>query len=139
MVQGTSGVWYDDWKSIYVEGKSPVKDTYEPDGPWISKFNHKFWREQGANAEGSGHGGIDYMVLNDFFDAVKNNKPAPIDVYDAAAWSAISALSEMSIAKGNAPVDFPDFTRGQWIRFRDEKVFASDDMFPMSPDRYIKY
>ena len=38
-----------------------------------------------------------------------------MDCYDAAAWSAISALSEMSIARGGALVDFPDFTRGQWI------------------------
>jgi hypothetical protein len=60
-------------------------------------------------------------------------------IYDAAAWSAISALSEMSIARGNTPVDFPDFTRGQSIRFSDEKVFAPDEMFPMLPERYIKY
>ena len=31
------------------------------------------------------------------------------------AWSAISGLSEMSIARGGALIDFPDFTRGQWI------------------------
>jgi hypothetical protein len=139
MVQGTKGLWYEDWKSIYVENQSPLKDTYEPDEPWLAKFNHKYWREEGANAEGSGHGGIDYMVLNDFFKAVKENKPAPIDVYDAAAWSAISALSEMSIARGGIPVDFPDFTRGQWIKFKDEKVFALDDKFSLLPDRFIKY
>ena len=92
----------------------------------------------GDNAEGSGHGGIDYMVLVDFFKAVKENKPAPIDVYDAAAWSAISALSEMSISRGNSPVDFPDFTRGQWIKFKDEKVFAADENFPVLSDRFIK-
>ena len=48
-------------------------------------------------------------------NAIHNKKPAPMDCYDAAAWSAISALSEMSIARGGALVDFPDFTRGQWI------------------------
>jgi hypothetical protein len=36
------------------------------------------------------------------------------DVYDAAAWSAPGPLSEISIAKGSAPVKFPDFTRGNW-------------------------
>jgi hypothetical protein len=139
MVQGTTGLWYEDWKSIYIENQSPVKDEYEPDERWISKYNHKYWREKGGKAEGSGHGGIDYMILNDFFNAVRENKPAPIDVYDAAAWSAISPLSEMSIARGNAPVDFPDFTRGQWIKFSDEKVFAPDEMFPMVSERFIKY
>ena len=58
---------------------------------------------------------------------------------DAVAWSAISALSEMSISRGNIPVDFPDFTRGQWIKFKDEKVFAPDDMFPVLSDRFIKF
>jgi hypothetical protein len=139
MVQGTKGLWYEDWKSIYIENVSPVKDEYEPDAPWISKYNHKYWREEGTNAEGSGHGGVDYMVLNDFFSVVKENRPPQIDVYDAAAWSAISALSEMSISRGNIPVDFPDFTRGQWIRFKNEKVFAPDENFPMISGRFIKY
>lgn len=139
MVQGTKGVWYEDWKSIYIENQSPVQNAYEPDESWLAKYSHKYWREEGSKAEGSGHGGIDYMVLNDFFNAVKDNKPAPIDVYDAAAWSAIAALSEMSIAKGNAPVDFPDFTRGRWIRFKDEKIYAPDEKFPMLTDRFTKY
>jgi hypothetical protein len=39
-----------------------------------------------------------------------------IDVYDAAAWSAPGPLSEASVAKGSAPVKFPDFTRGRWQR-----------------------
>ena len=39
----------------------------------------------------------------------------PIDVYDAASWMAITALSEMSIAKGGQVVDIPDFTRGKWL------------------------
>ncbi len=36
------------------------------------------------------------------------------NVYDAAAWSAPFPLSEKSVAKGSAPVKFPDFTRGKW-------------------------
>jgi predicted dehydrogenase len=139
MLQGTNGLWHEQWKSIYIENHSPVEDTYEPDEAWMAKYDHRYWREEGLKAEGSGHGGIDYMVLNDFFNAVRSNKPAPIDVYDAAAWSAISGLSEMSLAKGNAPVDFPDFTRGQWIKFKNENIFASDEKFPMMPDRFIKY
>ena len=38
----------------------------------------------------------------------------PIDVYDAAAWMSISALSEASIAQGGAPQAIPDFTNGMW-------------------------
>jgi hypothetical protein len=35
-------------------------------------------------------------------------------VYDAATWSAPMPLSEISVAQGSMPVDFPDFTRGAW-------------------------
>ena len=139
MVQGTKGVWYGDWKSIYIEGLSPKVSQYEPQDEWIKKYDHKYWRQDAEKASNAGHGGIDYYVLRDFFDSVKNKKHPPIDVYDAAAWSAISELSEMSIAGGGIPVDFPDFTRGQWIKFKDEKVFASDEKFPILPDRYLKY
>ena len=31
-----------------------------------------------------------------------------------AAWTAVSALSERSIAGKSTAVDFPDFTRGAW-------------------------
>jgi hypothetical protein len=33
---------------------------------------------------------------------------------------AITALSEDSIACGSAPVAFPDFTNGKWVRNRPE-------------------
>jgi len=37
-----------------------------------------------------------------------------MDVYDAAALSAVFPLSERSVANKSRPMDFPDFTRGQW-------------------------
>jgi len=37
-----------------------------------------------------------------------------MDVYDAAAWSCITPLSEWSIANKSKPIDIPDFTRGAW-------------------------
>ena len=40
------------------------------------------------------------------------------DVYDAAAGSAPFPLTEMSVAKGSAPMKFPDFTRGNWDKAR---------------------
>ena len=44
-----------------------------------------------------------------------------IDVYDAASYMCITALSEESIQKGGAPVMIPDFTRGKWY-MRQETV-----------------
>ena len=42
----------------------------------------------------------------------------PLDIYDGVSWSAITPLSEQSIAEGNRTLDFPDFTRGQWNQRR---------------------
>jgi len=36
------------------------------------------------------------------------------NVYEGAFWSAVSPLSELSVAQGGAPQVFPDFTRGNW-------------------------
>jgi len=67
-------------------------------------------------ATGAGHGGMDFFVLNAFIESVKNNVAPPLDAYDAAAWSAITPLSEVSIANNGEVQDFPDFTRAQWIK-----------------------
>jgi hypothetical protein len=50
-----------------------------------------------------------------------------MDVYDAAAWSAITPLSESSIALGNETVDFPDFTSGRWMNRKND--FARGDAY----------
>jgi hypothetical protein len=50
-----------------------------------------------------------------------------MDAYDAAAWSAITPLSELSIENNGAPQDFPDFTRGRWMKRKP--VFALGDDF----------
>ena len=62
-----------------------------------------------------GHDGMDWLEFKAFFKALKEDAPMPIDVYDAASWMCISALTEESIARGGAPVDIPDFTNGKWL------------------------
>ncbi len=53
-------------------------------------------------------------MLRAFIESIKAKTAPPIDVYDAAVWSAISPLSEESIAGGSKPIEIPDFTRGKW-------------------------
>ena len=113
-IQGTNGLWMNDGNTVYVEGVSRSHRWDEWD-TWLNKYDHKLWSSLEAKAREAGHGGMDFIMMYDFIDAIRNKKPAPMDCYDAAAWSAISGLSEMSIARGGAVVDFPDFTRGQWI------------------------
>jgi predicted dehydrogenase len=113
-VQGTNGLWMDDGNQIYIEKVSKTNDEWEPDTAYMKKYDHKLWQQFEKVAEGAGHGGMDYFVMRDFVEAIKNRTAPPIDVYDAAAWSAISPLSEQSIAQNSASIPIPDFTRGKW-------------------------
>ena len=58
---------------------------------------------------------MDWLTTGALFESVRAGAPAPIDVYDAAAWRSIMALSEESISCGGIPVAIPDFTRGKWM------------------------
>ena len=57
-----------------------------------------------------------FFVPNSFVESAKANMAPPMDAYAAAAWSAVTPLSVVSIENNGAPQDFPDFTRGQWIQ-----------------------
>jgi hypothetical protein len=126
-VQGTQGIWMDVNDSIYVEGHSPTPHRWEPDKAWLERYDHPLWKKYGPRAEGAGHGGMDFFVVHAFVEALTRGEPMPIDIYDAVAWSAITPLSELSIAEGNRTVDFPDFTDGAWARRKP--IFALDDRY----------
>jgi predicted dehydrogenase len=113
-VQGSEGLWEVDGGRIYIEGKSEPH-RWDDAQPWLDKYDHPLWKKYGEYATGSGHGGMDFFVLNAFVESAKQNIAPPLDVYDAAAWSAITPLSEASIANNGEPQDFPDFTRGLWV------------------------
>ena len=126
-VQGTRGLWMNDNRSIYIEGVSPEAHRWEPFDGYQEKHDHPLWKRYSEDAEGAGHGGMDFFVMNAFVESVKRGEPTPLDVYDAAAWSVIGPLSERSIAMGGHPVAFPDFTRGQWAKRKP--VFALGDEY----------
>lgn len=126
-VQGTRGLWMNDGRSIYIEGVSAEPHRWEDFAAYQTQYDHPLWKRYEERAAGSGHGGMDFFVLNAFVEALKRQVEPPIDVYDAAAWSVISPLSEQSIAMGSAPVRFPDFTRGKWVTRR--KIFGLSDEF----------
>ena len=61
-----------------------------------------------------GHGGMDFLMNWRTIDCLRNGLPLDMDVYDAAAWSAIAPLSEWSVANHSKPINMPDFTSGSW-------------------------
>lgn len=126
-VQGTKGIWMDVNHSIYIEDEAKMPHKWEPDQSWLERYDHPLWKKFGPRAEGAGHGGMDFFVVHAFVEALKRGEPMPIDIYDAISWSAITPLSEMSIAKGNETLAFPDFTAGAWQSRKP--VFALDDRY----------
>jgi len=127
-VQGTAGIAEFDQhtRRIYVEGLSPSHRWEEMDG-YLEKYDHPLWKRYGEYAEGSGHGGMDFFVDHAFVEIVKRKLEAPLDAYDAAAWSAITPLSERSIENNGESQYFPDFTRGRWMK--RPVVFAKGNDF----------
>lgn len=114
-VQGTDGIWMDVNNGMYIEKKSEKAHRWDTATKWLDEYDHPLWKKFGNDAKGAGHGGMDFFVIHAFIEAIKNNAPTPMDVYDAAAWSAITPLSEQSVEMGNETIEFPDFTGGQWM------------------------
>ncbi len=123
-VQGVKGLWMDVNEGIYIEGKSKPH-TWDKADEWLTKYDHPLWKKYGNDANGAGHGGMDFFVIHAFVEAAKRGVKTPMDVYDAASWSAITPLSEQSVSSGFATVDFPDFTGGNWMNRKPD--FALND------------
>ncbi len=114
-VQGANGLWEVDGNRMYIEGESEPH-RWDAADTWLAEYDHPLWKKYGEYAAGAGHGGMDFFVLNSFVESAKANIAPPMDAYDAAAWSAVTPLSEVSILHKGEPQDFPDFTRGLWMK-----------------------
>ncbi|MBE7178925.1 MAG: gfo/Idh/MocA family oxidoreductase, partial [Mucilaginibacter polytrichastri] len=101
-------------------------DVWDEAKTWIEKYDHPLWKKYADKAQGAGHGGMDWFVFNGFIEAVKRKTQPPIDVYDSVTMSAITPLSEKSVNNGNAPQEFPDFTKGKW-KTRKTSFALNDD------------
>jgi len=95
---------------IYIEGRSP-EHTWESIDPYLTEFAHPLWTRWHEVADASGHGGADFYSIQEFADCLREGRPAPIDVVDAATWSCIIPLSARSLLAGGEPQEIPDFTQ----------------------------
>ncbi len=135
-VQGVKGMWMEDGHGIYLEDDAHEGGTYahkfSPDKEMLEKYEHPLWKEYRDFGLRGGHGGMDYLCLRAFVESIQKGVAFPIDVYDTAAWMAITCLSEESIQKGSAPVSIPDFTSGRWMQKQDRPgdMFSLDAVYP---------
>lgn len=118
-VRGTKGLYDEKNNSLFLDTQHHKEEAnwkpfWNNMETYMDEYRHPLWKAYLEKGTRGGHGGMDGLVIDAFFDALENNTPMPIDVYDAATWMAITALSEESAAI-NGPVPFPDFTCGQWL------------------------
>ena len=130
-VQGTLGACIGDmfdygprdnnWIQAKVYEKAKESNTR---GRWgnywdyAQEYDHPLWKALGEVADKyrarDWSGAYDYLMLRQLVNALRRNEAPPMNVYDSATWSAISELSERSVAQKSSPQDFPDFTKGKW-------------------------
>lgn len=73
---------------------------------------YKRFKEDAAKM--GGHGGMDFIMNARVIECLVKGQPLDQNVYEGAYWSAVTPLSEKSVAEDGMPQDFPDFTRGNW-------------------------
>ena len=121
-VCGTKGMYEEENDTVFVDKKYTAEEEWDFKANWGNAkdyekdYEHPIWQKFLNDGVQGGHGGMDWLVFEAFFESIRNGEPCPIDVYDAASWMCISALSEESIAMGGHPVAIPDFTNGEWIK-----------------------
>ena len=120
-MQGTKGIYFRDraiGERVYIEGRSPKEHAWEPAARYREEYEHPLVKNlKVPEKQVRGHGGTSPMMWMRWMrllDALQRNAMPDWDVIDSVTSSAISPLSEMSVADRSKPVDFPDFSRGTW-------------------------
>ena len=87
----------------------------------MEQYQHPITRTGGLAEKAKqvgGHGGMDFIMDYRLIYCLNKGLPLDQDVYDAAEWSSLVELTEVSIKHGSMPVVMPDFTRGEWDKIQ---------------------
>lgn len=88
-------------KEIMIKYKHPFVERYKTKGEMLCD---RRW--------------IDYAMDSRLIHCLRNGLPLDMDVYDAAEWSALVELTEISASNSGATIEIPDFTRGDWDKLK---------------------
>ncbi|WP_034058554.1 Gfo/Idh/MocA family protein [Lacinutrix jangbogonensis] len=88
------------------------------------KYDHPLWKKlkEQIDANAVGHGGMDFVMVYRLIRCLNQGIPLDINLYDSVMWSAITPLSELSVANQSASIKIPDFTGGTWDKQRKPEV-----------------
>ena len=66
---------------------------------------------------------IDFVMDCRLIHCLRNGLPLDMNVYDAALWSSLVELTNISASNGGIPVEIPDFTRGEYCT-NNKEIFS---------------
>ena len=121
LIQGTTGTLAGFPTRVALEGG--VEGATENHHRWAQgeqlamlreKYDHPLYKRLNDATKDTGHGGMDGIMVYRIIECLQKGLPLDQNVYEGCFWSAVSPLSERSVATGGAPQIFPDFTRGNW-------------------------
>jgi hypothetical protein len=109
----------DDWIQAKVfERDKHTNSRWGSYWDYREEHDHPLWKALGAEANKQRakdwSGAYDYLMLYQLTRAISTRTAPPMDVYDAATWSALSELTERSVANKSSVQEVPDFTKGKW-------------------------
>lgn len=125
MLEGTKGIFQGYPNRVYFEGYGrphrwiddqgyDYQDQHYDLAQMWEQYEHPVINELRELSAGAGHGGMDYVEDYRLIKCLREGLPTDTNVYQAASVSAVCELTEISVANGSMPVEFPDFTRGRW-------------------------
>lgn len=123
MLKGTNGMFSEVMNAVFLDNGEYdhfSRDFYNNIEALRERWEHPVWKSFTESGVRGGHGGMDWLVFDAYFEALKNGYAPPIDTYDTATWMAVTPLSEMSLREGGAAVYFPDFTHGMCFADREK-------------------
>jgi hypothetical protein len=118
---GTKAV-HDGYPSrLYIDSENPKYWGHN----WLGKEEYNFYKNKYqhpiikklksiSNNFKQGHGGMDFIMIYRLIRCLNLGIPLDINLYDSVMWSAITPLSELSVATNSNSVKIPDFTNGKW-------------------------
>jgi hypothetical protein len=96
-----------------------------PDTPYQKSYQPRHHRDA-AKAEGYGHRGTDFLVIQDFVETITQGKRPFIDVYQAMDMTLPGIIGYRSACQGNIVLEVPDF-RKENVRKKYEDDHWSPD------------
>lgn len=131
-VVGTKAV-HDGYPSrLYIDTEKPEywghnwleKDEYNK---YKDKYTHPIIHKLKTISKNfkQGHGGMDFIMIYRLIRCLNLGVSLDINVYDSVMWSAITPLSELSVAANSQSIKIPDFTAGTWKKEKKLEIMRN--------------